>query len=249
MISEQDLQGFERLRSSKAMKEYYSIKENDKSGEPVEEQSFSPDDQEEITQEVIENKHVRSFQQKQNRDFRLEYAEKLINLEKKVRVCGLDFTMEILKQNMGTSKQWFILPNLISFIMVFVPLLVNWIFGETFFQCNYHRDAFLCSRLTIFVKVFSNILSAGTLLKFFNQKLRFKQAVLSSLDQELKNKFSCSTSANLPKISSSSPSNLRSAVLMAQILHHIHNHAIKRSKVSLTVIFVGSSLQYLYICV
>jgi hypothetical protein len=35
MISEQDLQGFERLRSSKAMKEYYRIKKNDKPGEPV----------------------------------------------------------------------------------------------------------------------------------------------------------------------------------------------------------------------
>lgn len=86
-----------------------------------------PDKKEEITAEIIQSRHSRSFRNdfRKGKDFMQENVEFLTNKKKQVKVNGMTFTMDIIKQNLVNYYKW-ILPIslLFSIALSMVPLII-----------------------------------------------------------------------------------------------------------------------------
>lgn len=96
---------------------------------------------------------------------------------------------------------------------------------------------------------FLNAMLLGALRLFYQQKIRFKEALLSALDDELKEQFIYTTSANIPNISLSVPWNLVSSFNLLLVLQDMHSANIRRGSTFIQVTFGVTLLQFAYICV
>jgi hypothetical protein len=151
--------------------------------------------------------------------------------------------MEIIKQNLFNHQIWIIpFAGLYSIASSLFPLIICSINGTEFFLSSNHKYAFWSMRIVVIFFQWANILLSMTLYAIYDMKVKFKQAMMGCLDGDMKNLYSSTSSSSLPRISPSSAQNLKSAVLMGQILHSLNMSVIRRATTFLTFIFAGQSI-------
>jgi hypothetical protein len=120
--------------------------------------------------------------------------------ENYVRVDGIDLCLEIIKQNMAVRDPALPLYMMVSILLCFVPYIISLYRAEEyeFFQSTDHKIAFICGLFPTFMLQMLNLVLLNALRMFYVQKTRFKKAVLSMFDDQLREMYSDDCSADLP---------------------------------------------------
>ena len=185
------MKGFERLLSKEAMFKFY-ITDNDEAIK-LKPESLTPTQRQldrAKTKEELDmlNTFGKSFPSHQN--FELINVTKLFSKKPRVRINGRILAMEIIKQNMQTSDPVIMILMLVAIFYVMVPYIIHVIFNEgDFFQSQNHKTAFWLLTIPTFIYYFLNSVLLGALRLFYQQKIRYKEAILSALDDELRERF------------------------------------------------------------
>lgn len=120
----------------------------------------------------------------------------------------MNFVVDIMKKNMEKSDPLLPLYMMLAIFQAFIPLVVHRImFGheDNFFQSDYQMYGFYVIQIPQFMFNLLNMILLGALKLFYDQKIKFKLAVLSALDDEFKLRFVDYTNSQLPVIPLSDP--------------------------------------------
>lgn len=98
--------------------------------------------------------------------------------------------------------------------------------------------AYCLSIFPAFILKMMNILLADLLRAFFTQKRRYKQAILSCLDEHLRERYAEETYADLPVIPLNDPNNLMQSITLINLLMDLHSTNMRRGQIFLATTFV-----------
>lgn len=248
------LKGFERLSNTKSMVDYYKDHENDEA-KPLKREKLTSDNTKPWHKPKSEKdaKFLKSFGNsfQTEADVDIENLDEVIEQpEDTVQISGMDFAVEILKQNLVVPSN-FLLLFLIAGALSAIPVIVILITKkpeEPIFQNENHKLAYFLGIFPMIALKFANLILSILLRSFYIQKRRYKQAIMSCLDEQLKERYVEETYAELPSIPLNNPNNLVSAMTLTTLMMDLHSTNMRRGGIFIATTFIVTSIQFLYCC-